>query len=249
MLIAIAGNRDARGLQKDFHLIAPLIEAAGHAVTFVQYDEPCDEHFDLLICLEVISRGLLQLSELPPWLVVNPEWLTLERIKVVQRSYGKVLCKTKEAHRICSELFGDKTVYTGFLSEDRLDASIQKAPLFLHIAGQSRAKNTTAIIDAWRWQHEGQSLSASLIVVADFLIEDLPEGVSVLSMLTDDELKRLQNACQFHLQPSATEGWSHVIHEAMSVNATILTVNAAPMNESNAVYKIPSVGSTALHSV
>src|SRR5207253_2050629 len=79
--------------------------------------------------------------------------------------------------------------------------------------------------------------------------EDLPEGVSVVSMLSDNELKWLQNACQFHLQPSATEGWSHVIHEAMSVNATILTVNAPPMNEANAVYKIPSVGSTALHSV
>src|SRR6267378_2042546 len=105
MRIGIAGNRDARGLQKDFHLIAPLIEAAGHEVEFLQYDEPCEKRFELVICLEVISRALVQLSELPPYLLCNPEWLTLERIKVVQRSYSKVLCKTREAYRICSELF------------------------------------------------------------------------------------------------------------------------------------------------
>ena len=234
---------------KDFSLISPLIEALGHTVHFIQFDEPHEETYPLVICLEVVSRNLARLSEMPPWLAVNAEWLNPESIKVVQRHFGRVLCKTHESHRICAQLFGEKAHYVGFMSEDRFEPNICREKTILHVAGHSQVKNTTAVIDAWRWKRNGESLNAKLIVVSDFEFEDLPEGVTVLHDLSDDMLRNLQNVCQIHLQPSAWEGFGHVLHEAMSVNASILTVDEPPMNEIHAAYKIRSTGSTLFNSV
>jgi glycosyltransferase involved in cell wall biosynthesis len=249
MRIALAGNVGARGLEKDRKLITPILESLGHEISFIQFDDPGEEKHDLILCLEVISRKLVSLSELPPILLVNPEWLTPESIKTVQRSYGSVLCKTHEAHRICSGLFGDKARYTGFLSEDRYEPSICRENTVLHIAGQSRVKNTEAVIDAFRWKRSGKSLKARLIVVSNFPMDDLPEGVTILSHLSDEVLRNLQNVCQIHIQPSQSEGFGHVLHEAMSVNASILTTDAPSMNEIHAAYKIPSTGYTLFNSV
>ena len=41
-----------------------------------------------------------------------------------------------------------------------------------------------------------------------------------------------QNACLFHLQPSAVEGYGHVIHEGLGVGAIVATTDGPPMNES-----------------
>lgn len=248
MRVGIVTNLNGRGLEKDARLLTPIIESLGHEVELLQFDAPCEKTFNLLIFLEITPRNLIGLSESPPWLIVNPEFLKAENIKLVERSFGKVLCKTHEAHRICSALFGDKAHYTGFISEDKFDAMTTKQLKFLHVAGQSRAKGTQAVIDAWRWTHLGKSLRADLTVVADWTDGELPDGVSVVSKISDEELRHLQNECQFHLQPSQTEGWSHVIHEALSVNATILTVDAEPMNEVKAAYKIPPVSSSTLNS-
>ena len=49
--------------------------------------------------------------------------------------------------------------------------------------------------------------------------------------LSDGELRRLQNSHRFHLCPSQTEGSGHYLVEALSVGATTLTLDAAPMNE------------------
>src|SRR4029077_11604764 len=92
-------------------------------------------------------------------------------------------------------------------------------------------------------------ITSSLFVVSDFPIEDIPEHVSVMKDLSDGELQVLQNKCLFHLQPSASEGFGHVLHEALSVNANILTVDAPPMNEIESAYKIPATGHSLFNSV
>src|SRR4029077_10400787 len=92
-------------------------------------------------------------------------------------------------------------------------------------------------------------ITSSLFVVSDFPIEDIPEHVSVMKDLSDGELQVLQNKCLFHLQPSASEGFGHVLHEALSVNANILTVDAPPMNEIQSAYKIPPTGHSLFNSV
>lgn len=249
MVIGICGNQHSRGLDKDCKLITPILESLGHQTAFIQFDEPHSEKYELVLCLEVVARNLVRLSEMPPILLCNPEWLTPESIKAIKRFYGAVLCKTKEAHRICSTLFGEKARYVGFISEDKFDPTIERKMTFLHVAGSSAAKGTNAIIDAWRWKKDGKALDAKLTVVSDFPQEDLPENVTLLSKIGDEELKRLQNENQFHLQPSQTEGFSHVLHEALSVNGTILTVDAPPMNEIDTAYRIPSCGSTLFNSV
>lgn len=246
--IGIVTNLGSRGLLRDATLIKPIIEALGYEVQFLQYEEPCEETFALCIFLEVTPRSLIKCSEAPPWVFVNPEFLRPENVKIIQRHFSRVLCKTHEAHRVCSEVFGEKARYVGFISEDKHDPSVQRIHTFLHVAGNSKVKGTQAVMDAWKWRRNGEGLNASLVVVSDWLEQkDAPNGVTVFSKIDDAELTRLQNACMFHLQPSETEGFSHVIHEAMSVNATILTVDAPPMNEIHSVYKIPSTGQTKLH--
>ena len=78
---------------------------------------------------------------------------------------------------------------------------------------------------------------------------ELPSNVRIIREASDEELRELQNQCQIHIQPSQSEGFGHVLREAMSVNASILTTNAAPMNEIHAAYKIPSTGHTLFNSV
>jgi hypothetical protein len=249
MNIGIVTNVNSRGLLRDAELITPLIESAGHKVELLQFDESCDKFFGLLIFLEVVPRVLIKRSETAPWLIPNPEFLTPESIKTVKRSFGLILCKTHDSHRICTNLFGGKAHYTGFVSLDKFDSHVERKLKCLHVSGHSQVKGTGAVIDAWRWKCNGQSLKAQLTVVSDFPVEDLPENVSIVSGISEEELKQLQNEYQIHIQPSQNEGFSHVIHEALSVNASILTVDAPSMNEIHAAYKIPSTGSTLFNSV
>jgi hypothetical protein len=39
------------------------------------------------------------------------------------------------------------------------------------------------------------------------------------------------SSCQFHLLPSAYEGFGHALHEAFGVKAVVITTDASPMNE------------------
>ena len=52
-----------------------------------------------------------------------------------------------------------------------------------------------------------------------------------IGRIDDAELRRLQNACRFHIAPSEAEGFGHCLMEAMSVGAVVITVDGEPMNE------------------
>lgn len=239
--IGLVSNLKSRGLALDATLIGAFLSGIGHEATLIQYDEEHSGYYDLLIFFERIVPEFLSMSRGAPWLFTNPEFLFESDFDLIRSSFGRVLCKTKEAHRICSELFPDQAVYTGFIAQDKYDQNIMRGPTFLHVAGNSRVKGTTAVIDAWRWKCNGEGIGTPLIVVADWVEEEnLPENVTVLKKISDEELTRLQNQCVWHLQPSGTEGFSHTIREAMSVGAEILTTNAPPMNEINAHFVVPS---------
>lgn len=242
MLIAIVSNKESRGLHLDSLLLKDFLEGLGHSVQLWQYDEPQSESVELIIFCEVTVRQLVNLSKYPPWLIPNIEFLRDADLPVIRSSFGRVLAKTHEAHRICRELFGDDLVtYTGFLSRDRYLPDIPREQRFLHVAGHSRVKGTQAVVDAWRWSHNGKKLTAPLTVVCDFLKqEELPEHVTVLDGISDAELADLQNRCMFHLQPSMTEGFGHVLRESLSVRAFILTTAAPPMDEIKDALHIPA---------
>jgi hypothetical protein len=230
--IAIVTNLESRGLTLDARLLEAFLASRNHSVVLWQFDEPHEETVDLVIFLELIVRPLVSRSLLAPWFIPNLEFLRDTDIRVVKLAFGKVLCKTREALRVCEPLFGELAVLTGFLARDRFDASIPREDRFLHVAGNSRVKGTEAVIDAWRWRRNGKLLDAPLTVVAGWLADnDLPEHVTLLRDVDDEQLKFLQNSHRFHLQPSQTEGFGHVLHESLSVGAELLSTDAPPMNE------------------
>lgn len=162
-------------------------------------------------------------------LIPNPEWCPRHLLRNPDNLHV-ILCKTRHAQRIFSEL-GCTTDYLGFTSPDRdLPAETPDYNRFLHIAGKSRFKGTQTLLDVWlrhpEWptltviQHGSQKPPA-----AAHNIETIDE------FLSDEELKLMQNGHGIHIYPSSCEGWGHCLVEAMSCAVVILTTNGPPMNE------------------
>jgi len=235
------------GLAREFELLRDHLQGLGHAVVGLQYDAPAPADLpklDLMISLETISRELLSLAP-QHWWFPNPEWTYKGYLDLARRQFSKILCKTKEGERIFNEFFPDITHYVGFLTRDQYDKTILRKRKFLHIGGNSSFRGTQAVLDAWKWKRNGQSIGAELIIVSKALQDlDPVPGVTVHERLSDEEIKLLQNECLFHLYPSGTEGFGHALHEALGVNAVLVTTDAPPMNEIYSALKIPSVGKT-----
>jgi hypothetical protein len=229
------------GLEREFRLLKSFLEEREHEVIGVQFDEPApDAIFDICLFLETFPRHLLDLSALN-FIWPNPEWTPGDTVSLIRKYADRVFSKTREGQRIFEPLFPGKVSYTGFLATDKDYPSIVREKKFLHIGGNSSLRGTQAIVDAFKWLHNGKSLKAQLTIVSKAL-QDRPEieGITYHDWLSDDEIRRLQNSHQFHIYPSATEGFGHALREALSVNATILTTDAPPMNELKGVYKIPA---------
>ena len=235
MRIAICSNiNGGLGLQCEYQLLRAYLEELGHEVHGLQYDAPLPENFpvcELSISLETVSRHLFSVAPIR-WLWVNPEWFTQDLIPVVKRNFVKVFAKTNEAQRILEGIFPGMTFCLGFLSRDQYDPTIARERRFLHVGGNSSLRNTTAITDAFRWKQNGEGIGAELTIISQKLKGvELPANVTVLERVSEEELKRLQNSHAFHLHPSGTEGYGAALHESLSVNAAILTVDGPPMNE------------------
>jgi hypothetical protein len=260
MRVGLVTNFLSRGLAKDAKMVASLLQSLGHEVNCKQYDHDLQtiEPSDLLIFLETVVEELIPASKAAPWIFVNPEFIYDRDINVIRERFSRVLCKTHEAFRICSELFPEQAVYTGFMAQDRYDKSVKRERKFLHVSGSSRVKGTESVVNGWKWRHNGKEIDAPLIVVSDwFEEENLPalpwvndhweQKVSLVKNISDDELKRLQNECMFHLQPSGTEGFGHTLRESLSVNAILVTTGVPPMNEIESAYFVPPVGGYQFH--
>lgn len=247
MKIAIVSAiKNGIGLQREYELLRDYLDLElGHQVVGIDHEETkdwisMDGSYDLTIFLEVVPRNLLGLSE-RRWAFLNPEWTKPEMVEIVERSFEKVFAKTHEAERIFEPLFPGRVHYTGFLCRDQYNPNYPRIYTFLHLAGNSLLRGTEAVLDAWRWKKDGEQLAAKLWVVgtAKFSREGFEndDRVMFLDRLDEDELKRTQNMCRYHLLPSGTEGFGHAMHEALSVNAVLITTNAPPMNEiKNAIF-------------
>jgi hypothetical protein len=242
--IGIVSNLSAGiGLLRDFELLRDVLVGWGHEVTGIQFDDPSPiERFDLAIFLEVTPRSFMGLSS-RRWFFANPDWMKQEVITTVDRSFERVFAKTREGERLLVPLFGERVHYVGFLARDQHDVSIPRMPKFLHIGGNSSLRGTQAVVDAWAWKKNGKTLSSELIVVST-AIQDKPDipNVTYFKWLEEQELKRLQNECLFHLQPSGTEGYGHILRESLSVGAQLITTDAPPMNEIETGWKLPVAG-------
>ncbi len=230
MRVHVVSNlSDGGGLARDARLLEALLGAWGHEVRCwpMQRTKPLPPA-DLVVFLERIVPAFLDAAP-ARWLIPNPEWWPDGHDALLER-IDRVLCKTADAARLFSARHRD-VVLVGFTADDRLDAAVPRARRFLHVAGASRAKGTAAVLEAW------DGLSHPLDVVGD--VGAAPAGVRVHRRLDDAALRALQNACRFHLCPSAYEGFGHTLHEARSVGACVVTTDAPPMRDWGAV-RVPA---------
>ncbi|TCZ87753.1 glycosyltransferase [Lysobacter sp. N42] len=162
--------------------------------------------------------------------IPNPEWCQPVDVALLPRLDG-VLAKTRHAERLFREL-GVATAFIGFTSEDRLDASVPREQRFFHLAGRSSNKGTDALIALWRRHPEWPRLTVLQSPRTARALDPAPANIEHrVDYIDDAELRRLQNACRFHVCCSETEGFGHYLVEAMSVGAVVLTTDAEPMNE------------------
>lgn len=162
-------------------------------------------------------------------LIPHPEWFD-ERDRAWLPRLDRVFALTRHAIPIFESL-GLRVDYTGFTSEDRLDAGVPREPAFFHLAGRSSNKGTDTLLATWRTHPEWPRLTVLQSPRVNRTIVSAPNIVHRVDYVPDDELKRLQNAHRFHLCPSETEGFGHYLVEAMGVRAVVVTLDAPPMNE------------------
>lgn len=227
MRINIVTNlANGAGLQRDYELLRQLLTGRGHRVAGVQFNRPgAASAADVNIFLEVVTPELFRFAR-QQWAVPNPEWwFSGWPIK----SFARVLAKTRDCERIFRALAGDRCQFIGWQARDLYQPEIKRERRFLHVAGKSLLKNTAAVLEAWKRFR----IPARLTVISVNHMQQargIP-GVRCLMSVTDDVLAEEVNQTQYHLMPSAYEGYGHALHEALGVGAVILTTDAPPMSE------------------
>jgi hypothetical protein len=213
------------GLEQDYRLLRVELERLGHTVAGVQYTHSTGSisGADVNIFLELINPHLFTLAK-QQWFIPNPEWF-------FQREYlhkfDKILAKTKDTQRIFTQLGSDKVSFLGWKSRDLYMPALEKDRRFLHISGKSQFKNTQAVIDCWT----KYTPQVPLVIVGQHYQPIGIPNIQHFFRLDDGALKTLMSSCQFHLLPSAYEGFGHALHEAFGVKAVVITTDASPMNE------------------
>jgi hypothetical protein len=169
-------------------------------------------------------------------LFVHPEWFRDENLPHLPR-LDVILCKTPSAVEALSGL-GVACRDVAFTSPDKLIPGFERSgPIrCLHLSGQSALKGSEAVVEAWSRHPEWPELT----VVRRARryggeeappLPSLPNVRYLTEFVADSELRHLQNACEVHVIPSQAEGYGHVIGEAMSCAAVVVTTDAPPMNE------------------
>jgi len=228
MRINIISNIDnGHGLQRDYEILRDILLGAGHQVDGVRYDHMRSaQKAEINIFLEMALPVFDEEAE--NWLIPNPEWFHSAYMANLPK-YSRVLCKTHDAFSIfrglhpCAE-------YVGFESIDFYRPEIKKQRRFLHVAGKSEMKGTSAIIEAW----ESYRIKHPLTIISsrsDHAAAARGADIKLLPRIPEDQFVELLNSCAFILCPSQCEGWGHSIYEAMGAGAVVITTDAAPMNE------------------
>ena len=236
----ISAISNGAGLERDVELLANIIESLGHRWQKIAYDRPftgLNYKADISIFLEVMVPEMLNWAP-QNWLIPNSEWWS-KNGDCALPFISKILCKTHDCYNIWNRKCPDKCIYTGFESMDFLAQPLpfEKENNFLHLAGNSRTKNTEAVVQAWRQYQIPYNLE---IIIRD--ISFIPQCLGVKNVtyharISDDQVRCALNVRQFHLMPSHYEGYGHSIHEALACGGIVLTTDAPPMNEFEGIPK------------
>jgi hypothetical protein len=191
--------------------------------------------FDMNLFIESVFPEQLPLAR-ANYLLVHPEWFRDENIPHLG-SLDALLCKTPSGIELLAGLPVAKR-YVAWTSPDKRTVGHDRSgPLrCLHLAGASALKGTEAVVEVWSRHPEWPELT----VVRNARryggeeappLPPLPNVRYETQYLSSERLTEIQNACAVHVAPSQAEGYGHVIGEAMSCGAVVLTTDAAPMNE------------------
>ncbi len=244
MTVRVISRDNGVGLSRDLHLIAQVLRDAGVDTQTVGFGgsqlgnrvrevrllagRALRGPIDTQLFVERVYQRCLPLAR-HNLLMPNPEWF-LPKWQAWLPRFERVLCKTRHAEGIFDAL-GCRTVFTGFTSQDRLDASVAREDAFFHLAGRSSAKGTQALLETWRRHPEWPRLT---VVQHPKMARPAAPSGNIdhrIDYLDDATLRQLQNAHRFHLCPSEAEGFGHHLVEALGIGAVVLATDAAPMNE------------------
>lgn len=236
------------GLQQDYLLLKGLLESWGHQVNGVHFKriDGGTPRADVNIFLETMASALFPFAK-QNWLIPNQEWYAPWDNAGIAPKLDKILCKTQDAVRIFKALYPEmqnRVQYIGFESPDLYDPSVPRKRTFLHVAGQSRYKNSPAVCYAFAkfFDDPSDKDNHSELVFIGAYPEEVQlardhKNVRYIQRASDAELKRLTNECIFAIIPSGAEGWGHVIHQSVGCGAVVITTNFPPMNEIDGVCK------------
>lgn len=192
--------------------------------------------FDINFFIESVFPEYLPMARINS-LFVNPEWFRDEIYNYLHH-LDILLCKTSDCINNVSDLpVASKNVH--FSSPDRhIDGYARGTDQIrcLHLSGQSALKGTESVIKAWsrhpEWPHLTVVRRAKRYGGDEAPpLQELPNVKYITNFVPEAQLKLMQNECEVHVIPSLAEGYGHVIGEAMSCAAVVVTTNASPMNE------------------
>jgi glycosyltransferase involved in cell wall biosynthesis len=228
VLINLVSRDNGVGLTTDMELLEDLLTSMGHDVMRVDWRATRMRRCHVIIFLELYNAYLRRMAQYSVG-IFNLEWM--EKVWVPQLgNLTQLWAKSDDAlETYCKIGYDDVATYTGFLSRDLYDPSVERKDVCLHVKGNSDMKGTDAVLEAWR--DYGDSLPPLTVVSRKHPVRGLSPGVTVLPFVSQAELVRLMNESRVHLCPSRTEGWGHYITEAMSAKAVVVTTDAPPMNE------------------
>lgn len=225
MRIAISSNlRGGKGLLADFLILKALLEPMGHEVFGWEFDNcsACHE-VDMLIFLEVLNPAMIRWAKRRLYLP-NVEWHSASNNYLLSK-IDMVLAKTRDAERIFKPI-AHQVYYTGFTAQDFYDPAVKKKRAFLHNAGQSQAKNSLAVIEAWR----RFSLPYPLTILAEHYTGNEP-NITYIKSVDKPTLARMKNEFQFHIMASAYEGYGQSIWESIGCGAVVVSGKYPPFDE------------------
>lgn len=227
LTINLICSANGKGLQVDGDVLYDALTSLGCTVCRVQGKEekkvnPADIN---IFCEKIRPKFFSQARE--NWFIPNPEYYSHD--VALLESIDLILCRTKEVERIFNAI-EKKTFYLGFTTPDVYLQAVKKEYYsYIHIAGSSPHKGTLST--AFAWQRNLDFPTLTLVCTMQPLTELSLNLKWITERLQRETLRQRQNECGVHICLSETEGFGHVLMEAMSSGAVVITTDAPPMNE------------------
>jgi glycosyltransferase involved in cell wall biosynthesis len=229
MRIQVISKDNGVGLTHDFRVLkeAILLADPSAEVLFTDWKQARrGERFDINFHLELVGKD--HMAQAPRNIYVpNPEWYYAHLWDRLMPRMSEVWAKTRD----CESIFRAKhhrVEYSGWTSRDMHMPSAERiAGRVLHVAGDSDAKGTEAVLAA----AVAMPFTAFTIISRRKRPMASVANINFLVDVSDEVLAEAMNAHRIHLCPSSYEGFGHYINEAKACEAVVITTNAPPMNE------------------